>query len=307
MGYMSISVVIPAYNASKYIGETLASVLAQTLPPDEVLVIDDGSTDDTADVAERFGPPVRVIRRANAKQAATRNFGVQEAKSEWVAFMDSDDLWAVDKLEKQMLELARNPKADLCYAARVHFIENDGVKQMLSVIPVPEASEIDKALARNTTFLPSAVVVRRSTFLASGGFDTQFKIVEDWDLWMRLLNSGTIFAGCREPLLLYRIHLKGVSKNMDVWLAETDQVYRERIRPKFSWPRRWFHSSRIRSEHLATAALTLRSGGGTGYFPMMLRSIVRDPWHHWKRYKILAHMLYTSSIGKLPGTNEAGR
>jgi glycosyltransferase involved in cell wall biosynthesis len=296
---MSISVVIPAYNASRYIAETLRSVLAQTLPPDEVLVIDDGSTDDTAAVAERFGPPVRVIRRANARQAASRNFGVQEARGEWVAFIDSDDLWAVDKLEKQMLELARNPQADLCYTARVHFVEEDGVKRVESVIAVPDASGIDAALARNTTFLPSSVVMRRSTFLRSGGFDTQFKVVEDWDLWMRLLNSGTVFAGCREPLLQYRIHTRGVSKNMGVWLAETDQVYRRHIMPKFGLPKRWLHSSRIRSEHESIAALNLRQGGDSSYLPMMLRSIARDPWHNPGRYKVLAHMLYTTATKRM--------
>src|ERR1035441_5323830 len=109
---MSISVVIPAYNRSRFIAETLESVLAQTLQPDEVLVVDDGSTDDTAAIAESFVPRVRVFRRSNQKQAAARNFGVMQATSEWIAFNDADDLWDPNKLELQMEELARHPEAD---------------------------------------------------------------------------------------------------------------------------------------------------------------------------------------------------
>jgi glycosyltransferase involved in cell wall biosynthesis len=99
---MSISVVIPAYNAAQFIRETLDSVLNQTLPADEVLVIDDGSTDETASIAESYGSAVRVFRRPNLKQSVSRNFGVQEAKSEWIAFNDADDIWESNKLERQM-------------------------------------------------------------------------------------------------------------------------------------------------------------------------------------------------------------
>jgi glycosyltransferase involved in cell wall biosynthesis len=89
---MSISVVIPAYNASRFIAATLESVLGQTLPADEIVVVDDGSTDDTAAIAESFGPPVRVFRRPNSRQGASRNFGVKQTSSEWIAFTDADDL-----------------------------------------------------------------------------------------------------------------------------------------------------------------------------------------------------------------------
>src|SRR5262249_59293001 len=97
----TISVVIPCYNGARFLRETLASVLAQTLPPLEVLVIDDGSTDDSGAVAESFGPPVRVIRQPNQGESVARNRGIEEAKGEWVGFLDADDLWNPDKLERQ--------------------------------------------------------------------------------------------------------------------------------------------------------------------------------------------------------------
>jgi glycosyltransferase involved in cell wall biosynthesis len=97
----TISVVIPCYNGAKYLREALDSVLAQTLPPLEVIVVDDGSTDDSAAIAESFGPPVRVIRQSNQGESVARNRAIGEAKGEWVAFLDADDLWLPEKLAEQ--------------------------------------------------------------------------------------------------------------------------------------------------------------------------------------------------------------
>jgi glycosyltransferase involved in cell wall biosynthesis len=291
---MSISVVIPAYNAAGFIAQTLESVLGQTLPPDEVLVIDDGSTDSTAEVAERFGAPVRVIRRANVRQAASRNFGVQEAAGEWVAFVDADDLWEPHKLARQMEELARNPAASLCYTARVEFVEQGGTIQLGKVVPVPPPEGIRGALYRNTTFLPSSVLLRRSAFLAAGGFDTQFKIAEDWDLWLRLLHSGIEFAACQEPLLLYRIHPQSVSHNAMPGLAECKEIYRRDVLPRLPRATRWWTHQKAQSGLESTAAFVLRKVGDPRCLAMMTTSIVRYPFHQPHRYKVLAHMVYTS-------------
>jgi glycosyltransferase involved in cell wall biosynthesis len=290
---MSISVVIPAYNAERFIAQTLESVLAQTLPPDEVLVIDDGSTDTTADMAERFGAPVRVFRRPNSRQAASRNFGVQQAASEWVAFVDADDLWEPHKLARQMEELARNPAACLCYTARAEFAEQDGVVQPLKVVPVPASEQIREALYRNTTFMPSSVVMRRSAFLDAGGFDTQFKIVEDWDLWLRLLHSGAQFAACQEPLLCYRVHPNSVSHNASPALAEAKDIYRRRVLPHLPASTRWLNHQKSQSGQEAAAAFVLRKVGDPRYLSIMASSLLRYPFNEPHRYKVFAHMVYT--------------
>lgn len=289
---MSISVVIPAYNASRLLPATLESVLRQTLKPAEILVIDDASTDNTADVAEAFGAPVRVIRRPHSRQAASRNFGAAEATSKWIAFVDADDLWEKDKLEKQMLALEAKPEASLCYTARQCFEQHGEELRKTILIPVPRAEGVRKALYRNTTFLPSSVVVRRSTFLSSGGFDTRYTIVEDWDLWLRLLHSGISFAACQEPLLLYRMHSGGVSRRADVALQESLEIYRRQVLPHLPPLSGWLRYNRIRSEHEAVASMVLREGGHPGYMGVMAASILRDPFHYSHRYKVLAHMLY---------------
>ena len=103
---------MPAYNRSAYIAEALESVLAQTLPADDILVVDDGSTDDTAAIAARFPAPVRVISIPNSKLGAARNFGISKVQTEWIAFLDADDLWEPNKPARQMEELAKHPEAD---------------------------------------------------------------------------------------------------------------------------------------------------------------------------------------------------
>jgi glycosyltransferase involved in cell wall biosynthesis len=97
----AVSVVIPCYNGANFLRDTLRSVLAQTLPPLEVIVVDDGSTDDSAAIAESFGPPVRVFRQPNQGESVARNRGIEEARGDWVAFLDADDLWLPEKLAEQ--------------------------------------------------------------------------------------------------------------------------------------------------------------------------------------------------------------
>ena len=295
---MSITVVIPAYNAARYIEATLKSVLAQTLPPDEVLVIDDGSKDNTAEIAQSFNGCVKVFRRANAGQGASRNFGVQQATSEWIALMDSDDLWVPHKLERQMLELAANPQADVCYSARVRVTQADPSAPLayLAVVPAPEAGNVRRALHRNTSFLPSSVLIRRSTYLAHGGFDPHFIQVQDWEFWLRLLHGGVQFAACAEPLMLYRVHIGSISHNGLRALQFQDEIYRRHILPNIPQADRKTAYTRFRSEHEAAASLVLRRRDDLGYFLMMTRSIARDPLHTPQRYKIWLHMLYTTLL-----------
>src|SRR5262245_20179101 len=111
----SVSVVIPCYNAGRFLKETLESILAQTRPALEVIVVDDGSTDDSAAVAGAFGPPVRVLRQSNQGESVARNRGLDEARGDWVAFLDADDVWAPDKLERQLAAVEGSPGVACCH------------------------------------------------------------------------------------------------------------------------------------------------------------------------------------------------
>ena len=290
---MSISVVIPAYNSSRYIAGTLESVLQQTLPADEVLVVDDGSTDETASIAEQFGPPVRVIRRPNSRVAATRNAGIQEAVSEWIGFIDADDLWDSSKLERQMEELARHPGADVCYTGRRLLIQNRETTQFGEVVKVPPANQIRESLFRQTSFLPSSVLIRKSALMAVGGFDTRCAYVEDWDLWLRLLHWGAKFVDCQEPLVHYRIHLDSMTSNSISTLEGAEDVYRRLVLPHLSGVGGWLAHNKFKSIHEAHAARTLQEKGDPRALLMLARSLLHGPIGDTYRYKALARLLYS--------------
>jgi glycosyltransferase involved in cell wall biosynthesis len=288
----SIAVIIPSYNSGEYLKETLQSVLQQTLPPDEVLVNDDGSTDGTAELAQSYGPPVRVFRRSGQRQAASRNFAASQTDCEWIAFLDHDDLWEPDKLEKQTNELRRNPQADLCYSARVTFEEKGGTFHRRKIFPVPPPDQIRKSLYRNTTFLPGSVVIRRATYLAAGGFSPALKYVEDWDLWLRLLHSGVQFAACFEPLLVTRYHGNNLSNNALAALEEQKDIFRRLVLPHLPASSRWWKQRSVQSGQEAVAAMILRENNDPRHLPLMARAIARFPFT-FDRYKIIVHMILT--------------
>jgi glycosyltransferase involved in cell wall biosynthesis len=289
---MSISVVIPAYNRSRFIAETLESVLAQTLPPDEVLVVDDGSTDDTAAIAESYAPRVRVFRRSNQRAAAARNFGVQQATSEWIAFNDADDLWEPNKLERQMEELARHPETDICYTGHALLIQKGDTATIGRVTYAPPAADIRKSLFKSVTFLTGSVLIRRSTLLAANGFDPTCYKNEDYELWLRLLHAGAKFAACREPLFQYRRHGQNTSMDM-AWFDECMEVYGRLVRPHLPRATGWITYLKFLSEHEGDLAYTLREQGNPAHLAMMTRSILHWPFNDPHRYKVLLHMLYT--------------
>jgi glycosyltransferase involved in cell wall biosynthesis len=304
---MSVSVIIPARNAALLLGPTIQSVLSQSRAADEVLVIDDGSSDETFAVASAFGTPVRVIRQQNMGLMATRNRGVEIASGEWIAFIDADDLWEPEKLERQMQALAADPEADLCYTARVQFTEEGGQIRRGKVLSVPPPGGLREALYRNTTFMSSSIVVRRTVYLAAGGYDQTANFMDDWDFWLRLLHSGTKFAYCPEPLLLYRVHTGSMSHNVIGSLRAAEKVYRQHVLPRLPAVTGWRRFNRVMSEHQAFASTRLRSCGEPGYLAMMTRSIVRDPFHDAHRYKIWLHMLYTTLLRHRGGRASAGR
>jgi glycosyltransferase involved in cell wall biosynthesis len=286
-------VIIPTYNSGKFLEKALESVFRQTVAPDEILVNDDASSDGTPELAESYGPPVRVFRRANQRQAASRNFAVSQTNCEWLAFLDHDDLWAPNKLERQIEELARTPHADLCYSARVTFEEEDGIFRGGKVYSVPPTKHIRKSLFRNTTFLPGSVLIRRSTYLAVGGFNPALKLVEDWDLWLRLLHRKVQFAACPEPLLLVRIHANNRSNNAIAALAEQKEIFRRLVLPHLPRHSRWLTHQSSQSGQEAVAAMILRENGDPRYLSMMPQSLLRYPFGSRHRYKVFAHMVYT--------------
>jgi len=208
-----VSVVMPAFNVGWCVGRAVDSVLAQTLRECELVVVDDGSTDDTAAVLARYGEAVRVIRQVNAGMSAARNAGIRAARGNLLAFLDADDWWHSDKLARQVTLMRERPELGFCStAARV--VNPEG--RLLNVWQCPDTSDdmLRTLFAENAAIAGgcSAVMVRRELLDRVGLFDESLRGFEDPDLWIRLAAvSG--YACIDEPLveILRREH--SVSRN----------------------------------------------------------------------------------------------
>jgi len=184
-----VSVVIPAYNSAATLQNAVRSALDQTLPPAQIIVVDDGSTDHTADVARSFGSAVLYLRQARAGASAARNAGIHAARHTWVALLDADDRWRPGKLEAQAAALRNRPDARWAFCdARIVDEAGSPVREW----SFPSGIETAQQLLE-TSFLynpvagsSSGVVIRRDCLAKAGLFDSRLAAVEDLDLWMRL-------------------------------------------------------------------------------------------------------------------------
>jgi glycosyltransferase involved in cell wall biosynthesis len=225
---VKVSVVIPTYNRAAMLGEAVGSALAQTFRDHEVIVVDDGSTDDTASrVAQWRDPRVRYVRQPNSGPAGARNAGVALARGELIAFLDSDDLWKPDKLEREVEFLARYPEAGAVFS---DLEKHDGTeftpsfmrataefsKRLAARVVVPDGvvlpcREIYLYLLREAMVLPSAFAMRRAVFTAAGGFTCGLEPFEDWEFFLRLARTVP-FGYLDRPLAVLRISADSIHR-----------------------------------------------------------------------------------------------
>lgn len=218
----SVGVVIPAYNAGRFLADTLRSVTAQTRPADRVVIVDDGSSDDTAEVAGRFAQVI-VVRQANAGVAASRNRGVREIATDWIAFLDADDLWHPEKLRLQ-LEAARESGADSIFCD-LDLIDAAGAP-IFSPSSAPLSFRLEDLLLHAESIpqgTSSTLLVRRATFEAAGGYDEALATMADWDLLIRLRERGA-FAHVARPLVSYRRYAGSMSRSVAMLDRESQLV-----------------------------------------------------------------------------------
>ena len=234
----AVSVIIPTYNRAAYLEAAVRSVLAQTHRPSEVIIVDDGSTDDTAELCMSFPEPVRYIRQDNAGVSAARDRGIREAKGEYLAFLDSDDVWHPTKLETQLTVLQRFPAPEWCICAcnvideHAQLRPGDGLRQVFPVFHAlglsPEAlfrSRLERcsmqaARGSHTVFvgdvfellfhgnfvLPSAAILHRRVIDRVGFFDEALRAAEDTEFFHRVAARFPA-AIIMTPLVDYRMGL----------------------------------------------------------------------------------------------------
>ena len=190
----SVSVVIPTYNYGRFIADAIRSVLAQSRPPSEIIVVDDGSTDETAFLVGTFGNRVRYIRQDNEGVCAARNRGVSESTSELIAFLDADDTWEPTNLEKQLARFESDEEIGLVHCGMREFDDETGETIRL-YMEGGEDDVADNLLLWEGPMIVGpggAVTVSRKAFDHVGGFDTRMKVGEDWDFCYRVARSFKI-------------------------------------------------------------------------------------------------------------------
>lgn len=196
-----VSVVIPVFNGAELIGEALDSVIGQTRPPEQVILVDDGSTDGTESAVRRFAG-VEYVRQANAGAAAARNAGARLATRPFLAFLDADDLWPATRLEQQLPPLLGDPAVDFV-AGRLVAVKRDATGA-LRTLAAPEP-----------TRLPSALLLRRAAFERVGPFKAEFAVGETIEWFARALDAGLRGVSIPDIALLRRVHDRNLGKTAD--------------------------------------------------------------------------------------------
>lgn len=210
-----VSVVIPAYNAARTLPVALGSVINQTIDNFEIIVVDDGSTDSTADVARSFADArIRVLQQINAGHAAARNTGVAAAKGVYVGFLDADNLWLPQKLEHQLAWLRENPELRAVQAG-TYFVDDDLTILYEHRCVVSRDPLLDSLCFRNLPDVMSTLIAKRTLLQEIGGFDSTLPILQDWDLAIRLSRLG-YFSSMPEALSAYRLHEGNQSRNVGI-------------------------------------------------------------------------------------------
>jgi len=220
-----VTVLLPVYNAEKYLAEAVKSVLDQTFSDFELLVIDDGSTDRSAEILEGFHDSrIRYLKNeTNVKLIRTLNRGLKEARGEFIARMDSDDICFPQRLERQLQFFVREPDTAVVgtFAIRIDETGRHG-----SLIKRPVGAELSRSAWLPTPLLHPTVMMRRSLVDKGFTYDDSCLHCEDYDLWIRLLKAGHRIENLPAPLLFYRLHGGGVSvQNRELQLQNSYRIF----------------------------------------------------------------------------------
>lgn len=205
----TIAVIVTAHNAERTLHATLGSVLAQTVAPSEIIVVDDGSTDQTARIAAETAPGARILHQPRAGAAAARNAGADAATSEWLAFLDADDLWPPDRTRALAEACRRRPDIALVHG-RVAIRAEPGTRM---------DARMQQADGTHIPYLIGSLLIRRSVWTALGGMSTAHEHGEDTDLYLRFRHAGFEIAAIDDVTLIYVQH--GSNQSRDVERSST--------------------------------------------------------------------------------------
>ena len=196
---MRVSVIIPTYNRRRFVINAILSVMRQKEAVDEMIIVDDGSTDDTGDISQKFTEKITYYSQTNEGVSAARNLGIQKAKHDWLAFLDSDDMWKPKKLFQQKKALLENPQYRLCYTNE-EWRYNGKWKNPKKIHQKYSGWIYDKCLPL-CIISSSSVIIHKSVFDEVGLFDENLPACEDYDLWLRITHRFPVLL-MKEKLII---------------------------------------------------------------------------------------------------------
>ena len=212
MRHPTVSSVVPVFNGERYIAESVRGILSQTRPPDEVVVVDDGSIDGTQDELAAFRNEIRIIRQRNQGHVGAMNRLFSEARGDFVAKCDADDIWEADKLERQLEAVRAHPEVDIVVTGSRFFGMVEGPRVTFAEAGVLQPRKLAGTLYRRNFVCASSPLVRRELYRRLGPFDGTLAC-EDYDFWLRAFAAGAVFFYDPRLLVRYRVHPQQVSQN----------------------------------------------------------------------------------------------
>ncbi len=259
-----LSVVVPAYNVQRYLWAAVDSALAQTFRDLEVIVVDDGSTDETVNLIQEWclrndDPRLRILRQDNRGLSAARNTGIRAARGTFIGFLDGDDIWLPEKAERHMQALQRDPRIGISFSDSEYLAE-DGRRTERYLQPRKPRPSLHDMIRRNHVGNGSAPIVRRACFEEAGFFREELKSCEDYEMWCRILWMTTYRAELIDaPLTLYRIRNSSLSFNFAKFLTNADAALTALRTAMPNVPERVFRTGH--AEHYRIAAWKAVSSG----------------------------------------------
>ncbi len=204
---LKVSCIIPVFNGERFLHEAISSVLTQTIPPHQIIIVDDGSTDTTAQIIASFGDRVEHITQANQGPAAARNAGLDRATGDFIAFQDADDIWLPEKLECQLVHLLDDDDAIACICLVRNFWEEELREEAA-------AAQSTRHVQPIAGYVFQAMLARRSAFTSIGRLDESLRVAEDVDWFDRARASGHRISLLEQTLVRRRYHEANLSRSI---------------------------------------------------------------------------------------------
>ena len=299
----TISAVIPAFNSADFIADAIGSIRAQTRPMEEIIVVDDGSTDDTAMIVQRLGDDIRYLHQANAGPSAARNRGFETAQSDLIAFLDADDQWTATRIEQQLAVMEDNPDVALVAGDMAEIDLQDHIMvpsvlekhsllaffKELGTEPIPNAL----SLLLETNFIPTGtVLVRRIALEEAGGFSVDIRYGEDLELWAKVAARHPIIC-LPDILMLRRKHGENVTQH-------TEPLLRDLVRVMTSL-RDWL-AAELRQQGIDPDQLVAQAWGDLGYWQFATGQLedARRSFRTGLKEKVMLRLFLYATLCSMP-------